>query len=65
MVLIANELLDCLPARQFLRDATGRWAERRVGLAPEGGGLAFGLSPPPRDFAPPLGLQDAPPGAVV
>lgn len=43
MILVANELLDCLPARQFLRTATG-WAEQVVGLA-EDGGLRFGLVP--------------------
>jgi SAM-dependent MidA family methyltransferase len=64
LILIANELLDCLPARQFLRDADGRWGERRVGL--DGAGrLAFGLSPAPRDFAPPPGLEDVAPGVVV
>ncbi len=43
LLLIANELLDCLPARQFVRTATG-WAEQVVGLGPDGG-LAFGLVP--------------------
>ncbi len=65
VILVANELLDCLPARQFLRDAAGRWAERRVGLAPDGEALAFGLAPPPADFRPPPGLEDAAPGIVV
>ena len=49
MILVANELLDCLPARQFVRTRTG-WAERVIGLG-EDGALAFGLrsiSPPPR-----------------
>jgi SAM-dependent MidA family methyltransferase len=41
-ILIANELLDCLPARQFVRTGAG-WAERMVGLGD--GGLAFGLRP--------------------
>lgn len=41
MILIANEVLDCLPARQFVRTHTG-WAERVVGLD-EQGNLAFGL----------------------
>ncbi|MCR5873237.1 SAM-dependent methyltransferase [Phenylobacterium sp. J426] len=45
LILVANELLDCLPARQFVRTATG-WAEQLVGLAPTGG-LAFGLSASP------------------
>lgn len=43
MILIANELLDCLPARQFVRTATG-WAEQVVGLDGRGG-LAFGRVP--------------------
>jgi SAM-dependent MidA family methyltransferase len=43
MILIANELLDCLPARQFVR-TPGGWAERRVGLD-DAGELVFGLAP--------------------
>ena len=49
MILVANEVLDCLPARQFIRTDKG-WAERVVGLD-EQGNLAFGLrglNPPPR-----------------
>ena len=42
VVLMANEVLDCMPARQFVKTADG-WAERRVGLAGEA--LAFGLGP--------------------
>jgi NADH dehydrogenase [ubiquinone] 1 alpha subcomplex assembly factor 7 len=41
VILIANEVLDCLPARQFVRTEDG-WAERRVGLG-DNGELAFGL----------------------
>jgi NADH dehydrogenase [ubiquinone] 1 alpha subcomplex assembly factor 7 len=41
MILVANELLDCLPARQFIRTQDG-WAERVIGLS-EDGELAFGL----------------------
>jgi SAM-dependent MidA family methyltransferase len=47
MILVANELLDCLPARQWVRTPAG-WAERLVGLDPRGG-LAFvlgGRAPP-------------------
>ena len=47
VILIANELLDCLPVRQFVRTARG-WAERMVGLDDQGA-LAFGLSPRPVD----------------
>ena len=45
LIVIANELLDCLPARQFVRTAAG-WAEQVVGLNPEGE-LAFGLASTP------------------
>jgi len=50
MLLIANELLDCLPARQFVRTAEGL-AERVVGLGQDGA-LAFGLRPAPLGAAP-------------
>jgi len=45
LLLIANELLDCLPARQFVRTHTG-WAEQVVGLD-RAGRLSFGLNPTP------------------
>ena len=45
LLLIANELLDCLPARQFVRTAIG-WAEQVIGCD-RNGALAFGLSPTP------------------
>jgi SAM-dependent MidA family methyltransferase len=52
-ILIANELLDCLPARQFVRVAAG-WAERMVGS--RDGTLVFGLRPAPSEtFDGPLG----------
>lgn len=41
--LVANEFLDALPVRQFLR-AGDFWAERRVGF--DGDALGFGLAPP-------------------
>lgn len=41
VILIANEVLDCLPARQFVRTDDG-WAERRVGVTDDGA-LTFGL----------------------
>jgi NADH dehydrogenase [ubiquinone] 1 alpha subcomplex assembly factor 7 len=44
-ILIANELLDCLPARQFVRTPIG-WAEQVVGLD-SGGELTFGLANTP------------------
>ncbi|HEY1750597.1 MAG TPA: SAM-dependent methyltransferase [Caulobacteraceae bacterium] len=43
LLLVGNEFLDCLPARQFQRTAQG-WAERVVGLD-DAGALAFGLRP--------------------
>lgn len=41
--LIANEFLDALPVRQFVR-AGDQWQERMVGLG--SGALTFGLAPP-------------------
>jgi len=41
-LIVANEYLDCLPARQF-RKADGAWRECVVGLD-AGGRLAFGLA---------------------
>ncbi len=41
VILVANEVLDCLPARQFVKTGEG-WAERRVGVD-DAGGLTFGL----------------------
>jgi len=43
-IILANEFLDCLAIRQFVRDRDG-WRERQVGLDPAGN-LAFGLGPP-------------------
>lgn len=42
ILLIANEFLDCLPVRQFIRD-TEQWRERVVGLS-DANELVFGLS---------------------
>lgn len=56
LILIANELLDCLPAHQYVRTERG-WAERMVGLDADGG-LAFGLA------AHPL-VRDAPVGVIL
>jgi SAM-dependent MidA family methyltransferase len=52
VILVANELLDCLPARQFVWTPQG-WAERCVGLGADGE-LAFGLRPaaPPASLLP-------------
>jgi SAM-dependent MidA family methyltransferase len=43
IILVANEVLDCLAARQFVRTDRG-WAEWRVGLD-DAGNLGFGLTP--------------------
>jgi NADH dehydrogenase [ubiquinone] 1 alpha subcomplex assembly factor 7 len=43
ILLVANEFLDALPVRQFLRAGDG-WAERVVGA--DGDRLAFGLAAP-------------------
>lgn len=43
-IIVANEFLDCLPIRQFVRVA-GAWRERQVGLNAKRE-LIFGLSPP-------------------
>jgi NADH dehydrogenase [ubiquinone] 1 alpha subcomplex assembly factor 7 len=59
LLLVANEVLDCLPARQFVRTDAG-WAERLVGLDVEGR-LSFGLARRPLDRA----LPEAPPGAIL
>ncbi len=57
LILVANELLDCLPARQFVRTEEG-WAERWVGLD-DAGELSFRLQPLPMD------LGSAPLGSVL
>ena len=53
-MLVANEWLDCLPARQFI-SAGKSWHEKVVGLD-EAGELAFGLA---SDTAPPSDLSEA------
>lgn len=58
LLVVANELLDCLPARQFVRTPVG-WAEQVVGLDARGG-LAFAVSGTPIATL----LPDAPVGAV-
>ena len=59
VILIANEVLDCLPARQFVRTDKG-WCERMVGLTPEGQ-LTFGLAPRPVEGL----FPEAPEGSVL
>lgn len=58
-ICIANEVLDCLPIRQFVNTEDG-WHERRVGV--RDGDLIFGLVPVGPDFEPPF---DAPVGEIV
>ena len=58
--MIANELFDALPIRQFQR-VEGAWRERLVGLAPDGEAPRFGLGPPVEVAGAPA---DAPEGAI-
>jgi len=59
VIVIANEVLDCLPAQQFVRTETG-WSERLVGLDADGA-LSFGLSPRPVEGL----FPEAPIGSVL
>ncbi len=45
-LLVANELFDCLPIRQFIRTKTS-WRERLVGLADDDQALAFTIDKTP------------------
>ncbi len=65
MLLIANEFLDALPVRQFVK-LDGGWHERVVGLD-DAGNLAFGAAPLPTpeiELIPPA-VREAPDGAVA
>ncbi len=42
-IVVANEFLDCLAVRQFVRDGNG-WRERRIGLS-GADRLSFGIGP--------------------
>ncbi len=46
LVVIANEFLDALPIRQFVKTAAG-WREKLIGLSAEENGLAFAAAPGP------------------
>jgi SAM-dependent MidA family methyltransferase len=59
---LANEFVDALPVRQFVRMSDG-WHERMVGLDPAGG-LAFVLSPVAADDALPITHAGAPVGSL-
>jgi NADH dehydrogenase [ubiquinone] 1 alpha subcomplex assembly factor 7 len=64
-IFVANEFLDALPVRQFMRTERG-WCERLVGLAD--GQLVFGLAAEPDPQAAPSGAVGdvlESPGAVV
>jgi NADH dehydrogenase [ubiquinone] 1 alpha subcomplex assembly factor 7 len=66
LILVANEFLDAVPIRQFLRREDG-WHERRIGLAADGTALVFTFDPlPSADAAAPIPapLRDAPPGSL-
>jgi NADH dehydrogenase [ubiquinone] 1 alpha subcomplex assembly factor 7 len=58
VILLANEVLDCLPIRQAVRVAGG-WRERRIALDADGA-LAFATGEP----TDPAGAPDAPEGAI-
>ena len=60
MLLVANEFFDALPVRQFEKTSRG-WAERMVGLEPDGETLRLALAPGVTPYAPLL--PDAPAGA--
>ena len=60
LIVVANEVLDCLPVRQYLRTEDG-WRERLVGLD-DAGQLCFGLSAATADY---IRYEDADLGAVL
>ena len=65
MLLVANEFLDALPIRQFVRGGDG-WSERMVGVDPEDR-LVFVGSPanPAARLLVPEGLRRGGPGAIA
>ena len=64
LLVIANELFDALPIRQFLRTTAG-WCERFVALTADGSGLRFVLSPAPVAGLVTAALADAPLDSVA
>jgi len=62
LFLVANEFLDALPVRQFVR-AGALWRERMVGL--DAGRLTFGLAPPAPVAALAHRLADTAEGDIV
>jgi NADH dehydrogenase [ubiquinone] 1 alpha subcomplex assembly factor 7 len=66
LIVIGNEFIDALPVDQFEKKS-GRWHERKIGLAANGG-FAFGLDPvalPDFENRLPSRLTPAPEGAVI
>jgi NADH dehydrogenase [ubiquinone] 1 alpha subcomplex assembly factor 7 len=65
MLLIANEFLDALPVRQFVRGRR-HWSERLIALGP-GDELVFldGRENPAASLLVPASLRDSAPGSVV
>jgi NADH dehydrogenase [ubiquinone] 1 alpha subcomplex assembly factor 7 len=65
MLLVANEFLDALPIRQFVRGAEG-WSERMVGVDPEDR-LVFvdGPATPTARLLVPEGLGGGAPGTIA
>jgi len=65
MLLIANEFLDALPIRQFVRGAK-YWSERMVALDSEGGFVFVdGPESPAVSLLVPAGLRGSPAGAIA
>jgi SAM-dependent MidA family methyltransferase len=62
LFLVANEFLDALPIRQFLRGPDG-WQERLVGLRNDT--FVFGLSAPLPEVPDTVAFRDAPDAALV
>ncbi len=62
MILLANEFLDCLPARQFVRVGAA-WHERVVGLD-DHGALVFGRAGEPAPDLASLSAPEPAPAAV-
>lgn len=60
-IVLANEFLDALPIRQFVRDG-GQWCERMVGLSE--GRFIFEAGAPLEKGAVPENLADAPDGSI-
>jgi NADH dehydrogenase [ubiquinone] 1 alpha subcomplex assembly factor 7 len=63
LLLIANELFDALPIRQFVR-VGGAWHERLVGLDDDGTGFRFVLAPGRSSLAAGIAPADAAEGSV-